>query len=108
MHGGGTTRPRAAHAGFTSARQSGAFRCRSRARMPSAPGAPAPLSAGDDGEILTMDEEEKKILLRALAVTGGNISEAARRLGLHRSTLHRKMSRFGLATEEDPGAEPEP
>ena len=48
-----------------------------------------------------MDEEEKQIILRALAVTGGNISEAARRLGLHRSTLHRKMARYGLATEEE-------
>jgi len=57
-------------------------------------------AAGVEGEILTMDEEEKKILLRALSLTGGNISEAARRLGLHRSTLHRKMSRFGLATDE--------
>ena len=57
---------------------------------------------GVEGEILTMDEEEKKILLRALSVTGGNISEAARRLGLHRSTLHRKMSRYGLATDEAP------
>lgn len=69
---------------------------------------PAPLPpSGGDGEILTMDEEEKKILLRALAVTGGNISEAARRLGLHRSTLHRKMSRYGLATDEDLGPDEE-
>ncbi len=61
--------------------------------------APAPRKAG---EILTMEEEEAQVILRALSITGGNISEAARRLGLHRSTLHRKMTRFGLATEEDP------
>jgi DNA-binding NtrC family response regulator len=52
-------------------------------------------------EILTMDEEEKKIIMRALSITNGNISEAARKLGVHRSTLHRKMTRYGLATDED-------
>jgi DNA-binding NtrC family response regulator len=53
-----------------------------------------------DGEVLTLDEEEKRIILRTLSITGGNISEAARRLGVHRSTLHRKMTRYGLATDE--------
>jgi hypothetical protein len=33
-----------------------------------------------DGEVLTLDEEEKRIILRTLSITGGNISEAARRL----------------------------
>jgi len=53
-----------------------------------------------DGEVLTLDEEEKRIILRTLSITGGNISEAARRLAVHRSTLHRKMTRYGLATDE--------
>ena len=53
-----------------------------------------------EGEVLTLDEEEKRIIMRTLAITGGNISEASRRLGVHRSTLHRKMTRYGLATEE--------
>ena len=57
------------------------------------------------GEVLTLDEEEKRIILRTLSVTGGNISEAARRLGIHRSTLHRKMTRYGLATEEQLAAD---
>lgn len=56
---------------------------------------------GEDGEELTLDESEKKIVLRMLLMTGGNISESSRRLGVHRSTLHRKMARYGLATEED-------
>ena len=67
------------------------------------PGVPAGTEAG--GEILTMEQEEMRIILRALSITGGNISEAARRLGLHRSTLHRKMTRFGLATDEPGGEE---
>ena len=62
---------------------------------------PALLRGPADGEILTLDEEEKRIILRTLSMTGGNISDAARRLGVHRSTLHRKMTRYGLATEEE-------
>jgi len=54
----------------------------------------------EDGDILTLDEEEKRIILRTLSLTGGNISDAARRLGVHRSTLHRKMTRYGLATDD--------
>jgi len=58
-----------------------------------------------EGEVLTLDEEEKRIILRTLSLTGGNISDAARRLGVHRSTLHRKMARYGLATDESLAAE---
>ncbi|HYG76231.1 MAG TPA: sigma-54 dependent transcriptional regulator [Planctomycetota bacterium] len=58
-----------------------------------------------DGEVLTLDEEEKRIILRTLSITGGNISEAARRLAVHRSTLHRKMTRYGLATDEQLAAD---
>jgi DNA-binding NtrC family response regulator len=66
---------------------------------------PATLRGPADGEILTLDEEEKRIILRTLSITGGNISDAARRLGVHRSTLHRKMTRYGLATEEELAAD---
>ena len=41
-------------------------------------------------------EGEAARLLRALDASGGNISEAARRLGVNRSTIHRQMHRFGL------------
>jgi DNA-binding NtrC family response regulator len=58
-----------------------------------------------EGEVLTLDEEEKRIILRTLSITGGNISEAARRLAVHRSTLHRKMTRYGLATDEQLAAD---
>jgi two-component system response regulator AtoC len=58
------------------------------------------LNGPKEGEVLILDEEEKRIILRALSITNGNISEASRRLGVHRSTLHRKMARYGLAIEE--------
>lgn len=39
---------------------------------------------------------ERAMIERALAETGGNRSEAARRLGIHRQLLHEKLRRLGL------------
>jgi transcriptional regulator of acetoin/glycerol metabolism len=36
------------------------------------------------------------LLRQALEMTGWNISKAARRLGVDRSTVHRQMQRYGL------------
>ena len=41
------------------------------------------------------DEEMKRELAEALEVTGGNKSEAAKLVGIHRSTLYRRMERNG-------------
>jgi transcriptional regulator of acetoin/glycerol metabolism len=43
----------------------------------------------DDG----FDEAERAVIARALARTNGNVSAAARDLGLSRATLHRKLNR---------------
>jgi DNA-binding NtrC family response regulator len=45
---------------------------------------------------LTLAAYERLALERALAETGGDAPEAARRLGLGRSTLYRKLTRHGL------------
>lgn len=40
------------------------------------------------------DDAERAVIARALARTNGNISAAARALGLSRATLHRKLDRL--------------
>jgi transcriptional regulator of acetoin/glycerol metabolism len=40
-----------------------------------------------------IEDAERAVLLRAMARNGGNISAAARELGLSRATLHRKLGR---------------
>lgn len=61
--------------------------------------APAASLAG-----LSLDEVEKRAILQTLESCGGNKSEAARRLGVTRKTLHTKLARYGLAGPEE-GAE---
>lgn len=39
----------------------------------------------------TLEEAETRAMQAALAACGGNVSEAARRLGVHRSTLYRRV-----------------
>jgi len=45
---------------------------------------------------LPLDEVEKATILNAMEVTGGNKSEAARRLGITRKTLHAKLKKYGV------------
>ena len=42
-----------------------------------------------------LDEVERETILRMLAAVGGNKSEAARRLGITRRTLHQKLKKYG-------------
>lgn len=43
----------------------------------------------------SLEEVERETILRMLAVVGGNKSEAARRLGITRRTLHQKLKKYG-------------
>jgi two-component system response regulator HydG len=43
-----------------------------------------------------LEEVEKAAIIRTLDQAGGNKSEAARRLGITRRTLHQKLKKFGL------------
>jgi two-component system response regulator HydG len=44
---------------------------------------------------LPLEEVEKASILKTLELTGGNKSEAARRLGITRRTLHKKLKKYG-------------
>lgn len=47
-------------------------------------------------EDVPLDEVEKSTILRTLESSGGNKSEAARRLGITRRTLHKKLKKYGV------------
>jgi len=47
-------------------------------------------------ENMSLDEVEKATVLKTLELAGGNKSEAARRLGITRRTLHKKLKMYGV------------
>jgi len=53
---------------------------------------PAPLGPANSQEVLPLAELERRAIRHALLVTRGNVSEAARLLGVGRSTLYRHLS----------------
>jgi DNA-binding NtrC family response regulator len=56
------------------------------------------LAAGPPGDLpLSLDAYERSAIERALGECGGDAVAAARRLGLGRSTLYRKLAKHGLA-----------
>jgi transcriptional regulator of acetoin/glycerol metabolism len=50
----------------------------------------------------TLAEQERQAILGALAATGGRLAEAARRLGISRTTLWRRLRAYGAPLH--PGA----
>jgi two-component system, NtrC family, response regulator HydG len=57
---------------------------------------------------LTLEEMEKLAIVQALRLTGGNKSEAAERLGIHRTSLYDKMRRYAITDPNARPPEPEP
>ena len=58
--------------------------------------APASSPFADLPPSLDMDEIETWAILRALRQTGGNVSHAAKLLGVSRDTLHTKIKKKGI------------
>jgi two-component system, NtrC family, response regulator AtoC len=54
------------------------------------------LDSDDPATLLPMEEIERRYIQRVLEVTNGNKTLAARTLGFDRTTLYRKMERYGL------------
>lgn len=51
----------------------------------------------DNGEVPSLARVEWEHIQRVMADAGGNVSEAARRLGIHRRSLQRKLSKNPVA-----------
>ena len=56
-----------------------------------------PSNLSIEGDAL-LEEIEKTAILKTLEAAGGNKSEAARRLGITRKTLHKKLKAYGVMT----------
>jgi two-component system response regulator HydG len=56
---------------------------------------PAEILPGFDQTQVPLEEVEKETILKTLAAAAGNKSEAARRLGITRKTLHKKLKKYG-------------
>lgn len=57
---------------------------------------PAPALSDFDNIDIPLEEVEKAAILRILESVAGNKSEAARRLGITRKTLHKKLKKYGV------------
>src|SRR6059036_3844 len=62
------------------------------------PGGVSPTEAfGEKTSPLDLHQTEKKLIAQALAATNGNVTAAAKKLGISRRTLHRKINEMNLA-----------
>jgi two-component system, NtrC family, response regulator AtoC len=66
----------------------------------SLPGGITPSKAfGEKSSALDLHETEKRLIMQALATTNGNVTAAAKKLGISRRTLHRKINEMKAAGE---------
>jgi two-component system response regulator AtoC len=64
------------------------------------PGGITPAKAfGEKSSALDLHETEKRLIMQALATTNGNITKAAKKLGISRRTLHRKINEMKAGRE---------
>jgi len=83
----------------------GAQALENAAFAPALPASPYGFSVVDAaGHMRKMEDMESEIIRMAIARYDGHMSEVARRLGIGRSTLYRKLKEFGLEEAEDPTA----
>ncbi|HEX7518259.1 MAG TPA: sigma-54 dependent transcriptional regulator [Chthoniobacterales bacterium] len=69
----------------------------------SLPGGITPTKAfGEKSSALDLHETEKRLIMQALATTNGNVTAAAKKLGISRRTLHRKINEMDAEKVEGP------
>ncbi len=57
---------------------------------------PEPATPADFPTDLPLGEVERSTILKTLEISGGNKSEASRKLGITRATLHKKLKKYGV------------
>jgi DNA-binding NtrC family response regulator len=57
------------------------------------------VDAGEPAELVTMEEVERRYIQRVLEAVGDNKKLAAQILGFDRSTLYRKLERYGIGSD---------
>ena len=57
-------------------------------------------AASEDTSLLTLSEMERRHIKRVLAESGGQMNAAAEILGIHRNTLRRKLTEYGIHNGE--------
>ena len=58
---------------------------------------PSAFRVGEKSSPLDLHETEKKLIMQALGATNGNVTAAAKKLGISRRTLHRKINEMNAA-----------
>ncbi|MGV3619627.1 MAG: sigma-54-dependent transcriptional regulator [Archangium sp.] len=58
------------------------------------------VEANDPSELVTLEELEKRYILRVLEAQHGNKTAAARTLGIERKTLYRKLELWGVSAKD--------
>jgi DNA-binding NtrC family response regulator len=59
----------------------------------------------ESGLGLTLQQQEKEIIVHMLEECQGNKSLAARKMQIHRSALYRKLEKYGIDVESTPLSE---
>src|SRR6266704_1153378 len=80
-----------------------AVRQAATAKLPG--GVSATEAFGEKTSPLDLHETERRLIAQALAATNGNITAAAKKLGISRRTLHRKINEMNLARKSAEAAD---
>jgi two-component system response regulator AtoC len=78
---------------------------RQAATTPLPRGISAAKAFGEKSSPLDLHETERKLILQALATTNGNVTAAAKKLGISRRTLHRKINEMNAKSAEAASSE---
>src|SRR5207237_9612525 len=74
---------------------------RQAARPMSPRGISATEAFGEKSSPLDLHETERRLIVQALATTNGNVTAAAKKLGISRRTLHRKINEMNATTSHN-------